>query len=491
MMQHAQSTKANDALTQRLFQQYLLSADLHTRWKGKVNTLRNVVQLPVINQEEASDDGERNFSSATDSPRIFFMKGISSPHSRPKRAGKFVFAVFNTANAALGTGVLGFPYAYRQSGWMLGLLITVGSALLLGYCMTIILRCARKYEGASYQEMVFQMYGRRAGQSLILMIFFINFMCGTAYLLVINSQISYFLGSSDDNFYTSYVFIMCMASVLAFPFSQYRSIDSLGSTSMIGVIAVLFFVVVIIVHAFTDPKAHDSVLFSTDPRAIQTIPIVFFAIFCHITVVPATAQLLEYWPSKTNIGKTRFKSLVTVCIFVMALCFLFYGPAGVAGYLLYGTQTAQNVLDNMGKGIDVSISRVCMIVTTFASLPITTIINRGASFDLLHLPNEIETLRMLDITIYNVVYYGLTAAIAIGLQYTNQGIGFVMSIVGSTSGVAIQVGFPAIFSWTMGNRMTSVVLMFFAIAMGVSGLFITIILAICGEKTTGYCSFAS
>jgi len=436
-------------------------------------------------------DGTCTVQEGVDSPRIFFMKGISSPHSRPKRAGKFVFAVFNTANAALGTGVLGFPYAYRQSGWMLGLLITIGSALLLGYCMTIILRCARKYDGASYQEMVFQMYGGRAGQSLIWMIVFINFMCGTAYLLVINSQISFFLGSNDHHFYTSYVFIMVIASVLAFPFSQYRSIDSLGSTSMIGVIAVLFFVVVIIAHGINDEKVGDSVMFSFQPRAVQTIPIVFFAIFCHITVVPATSQLVEYWPSKTSPGKTRFKSLVSVCIFVMALCFLLYGPTGVSGYLLFGTQTKQNVLENFGQGIDIAISRVCMIVTTFASLPVTTLINRGAIFDLLHLPNEIQTLRIRDITLYNVAYFGFTAAVAIGLQYSNQGIGFVMSIVGATSGVAIQVGFPAMFCWTMGNRIISVLLMAIAVAMGVSGLFITIILAVCGERTTGYCSFAS
>merc|ERR1719383_699827 len=115
---------------------------------------------------------------------------------------------------------------------------------------------------------------------------------------------------------------------------------------MIGVIALLFFVITIILHALEDPMAKDTVVFDLQPRALQTVPIVFFAIFCHITVIPATAQLMEYWPSKTRPGKTRFKSLVSVCVFVMALCFFFYGPAGVSGYLLFGTGTNQNVLEN-------------------------------------------------------------------------------------------------------------------------------------------------
>lgn len=322
------------------------------------------------------------------------------------------------------------------------------------------------------------------------MIFFINFMCGTAYLLVIYSQVHFFLDTKIHAFYSSYVFIMIAAAVLALPLAQFRSIDSLGSTSMIGVIAVLFFVVVLISHAAIDKRATDSVPYVLEPRALQTVPIVFFAIFCHITVVPATAQLVDYWPSKTHPGKIRFKSLVCVSVLVMMLCFFFYGPAGLSGYLLFGNATSQNVLDNLGNGIEIGVSRGCMITTTFASLPITTTLNRGATFDLLGLPNEISTLRLWDITFFNITYLALTAAVAIILQYTDQGIGFVMAIVGSTSGVAIQVGFPALFSWTMGKHVTGLVLMVIAVFIGVSGLFITITMAICGDRRSGYCSFA-
>jgi len=354
----------------------------------------------------------------------------------------------------------------------------------------VILRCARNFEGESYQQMVLLMYGRNAERCLISMIIFIQFMSGIAYMLVIDSQVHYFV-QSYTSFLAGYPCIMTITVAFAFPPSQFRCIDSLGSTSMVGVFAVIFFVVVIIVHAFLGPLSEDVNLFEHEPRAIQTIPIVFFAIFCHITIVPATAQLGEYWPSKTKPGKTRFKSLVSVCVLIMALCTLMYAPTGVAGYLLFGSETQGNVLENLGAGIDISISRVCMIVTTFASLPITTMLTRGACFDLFRIPNEIETLRMRDITIFNAIFYGLTLLVAIILRYFHQGIDFVMSIVGSTSGVSIQVGFPAIFLWTMGKRVKSVVLLVLSIGLGLSGLFITIVLAACGNKKSGFCSFAA
>jgi len=434
--------------------------------------------------------GETMCLLSTNAPKIFFMKGISSQHSRKQRAGKFLYSIFNTANAALGTGVLGFPFAYRQSGLILGILITIGSAGLMGYCLTVILRCARQFEGESYQQMVLLMYGRNAEQCLISMIIFINFMSGIAYLLVINSQVFYFV-ERNNSFLASYPFIMTIAVALAVPPSQFRCIDSLGSTSMVGVTAVMFFVAVIIVHGFLDPHAEDVSLFDLEPRAIQTIPIVFFAIFCHITIVPATAQLGQYWPSKTRPGKTRFKSLVTACVLIMTLCMLMYAPTGIAGYLLFGSETKGNVLENLGRGLDISISRVCMVVTTFASLPVTTILTRGASFDLLKIPNDIETLRMRDITIFNAAYYGLTLFIAMILRHFNQGIDFVMSIVGSTSGVSIQIGFPALFLWTMGKRVKSVVLLTLGVGLGLSGLFTTIVLAACGNNKSGFCSFTA
>jgi len=65
--------------------------------------------------------GEKTSLISTNSTGIFVVRdgverGISSSNSRKKRAEKFFYAIFNTANAALGTGVLGYPYAYRQSG---------------------------------------------------------------------------------------------------------------------------------------------------------------------------------------------------------------------------------------------------------------------------------------------------------------------------------------------------------------------------------------
>merc|ERR1719436_2266433 len=138
--------------------------------------------------------------------------------------------------------------------------------------------------------------------------------------------------------------IMCMIS---FGLAQFRAIDSLGPTSTLGVTAVIIFVAVAFMRGVREGRPSEVTMFNWQPRAFQTIPLIFFAIFCHVTVVPATAQLQEYWPSKTRPGKTRYRSLVGVCCMIMVLCLCLYCPSGLSGYFLYGENTQEDVLVNM------------------------------------------------------------------------------------------------------------------------------------------------
>ena len=50
-MEHAKSTKADDAVTNRQFQRFLSTAKLPTQWEGKVKTLKDVILMPLIYQD--------------------------------------------------------------------------------------------------------------------------------------------------------------------------------------------------------------------------------------------------------------------------------------------------------------------------------------------------------------------------------------------------------------------------------------------------------
>merc|ERR1711979_161035 len=113
--------------------------------------------------------------------------------------------------------------------------------------------------------------------------------------------------------------------------------------------AVLYTVFLVVVYGGEHVNDHpNETKFRFEPCIAQSIPIVCFALMCHLTVVPATGGLQEYWPSINNPGYTRFRKLVSISVSVIVLCFTLYFPTGFFGYHTFGVQTKQDILDNFG-----------------------------------------------------------------------------------------------------------------------------------------------
>lgn len=53
---------------------------------------------------------------------------------------------FNVVITIVGAGVLGLPYAFKQSGWLQGLLILAGTSAAMYYCMMLTVWCRRHLE---------------------------------------------------------------------------------------------------------------------------------------------------------------------------------------------------------------------------------------------------------------------------------------------------------------------------------------------------------
>ena len=51
-MQRSKATKETDAVTLRQFERYLPSAEIHPKYKGKINKLADVLLMPVFLQDK-------------------------------------------------------------------------------------------------------------------------------------------------------------------------------------------------------------------------------------------------------------------------------------------------------------------------------------------------------------------------------------------------------------------------------------------------------
>lgn len=80
---------------------------------------------------------------------------------------------FNLVITVVGAGVLGLPYAFKQSGWLQGLLILAGTSAAMYYCMMLLVWSRRHLERngnvesiTTFSELGLHTYGH-AGQILV------------------------------------------------------------------------------------------------------------------------------------------------------------------------------------------------------------------------------------------------------------------------------------------------------------------------------------
>lgn len=75
----------------------------------------------------------------------------------------FVGAVANMANAALGAGVLSFPYAFMNCGYILGPIVSLLFAFSMGFTLHVLAEASSLAQRGQYQTVVRELLGRTAG----------------------------------------------------------------------------------------------------------------------------------------------------------------------------------------------------------------------------------------------------------------------------------------------------------------------------------------
>ena len=498
------------------------------------------------------------------SPRnIFLMRGLSSSHSPATRIKQLMFAIFNCTNAAVGSGILAFPRAFRLSGWALGLIITLLAVVVNLYTLMTVLRCARLAGCNSYPATVSKLYGPKVRRAIEVSVFIFCFSCNLSYLLVVGDMVSATLralgladaGNStsvnsfstssanfdagETSFFEGPYFVTLAGWLFVTPLCFFKSLDFLGPASIVGVIGVAFVAATLIYRcadSVVRPPFNQLQAFNFQPCAIQSVPIITFALMAHLTVVPCGIELGEFWPSlrsrsyisernadmdgdresmlnvasgekdesygdgttvseegeANGLIKPRLRTLVLMCACVMGICWVLYSAVGFSGFALFGLSTRANVINNFGpgskivggKGIEpvtpvIIACQMLMAVSTILGYPTMVYIARQTLFELVG-SSPYMSCRYVVVTSAISL---LTLALALALRYGGLDISFVISMIGSTVGTAIQFILPSCMIMTLGMRAKGLAFLGTGILFGVLGTGMTIMSAVCDSKS--------
>jgi amino acid permease len=476
------------------------------RERGSSINSNGASDAPLLTQLDGPNDELIDFDSLNPdndggAERCCCMKGKSSDHSRTQRIQKLANAVFNVSNAAIGSGVLAFPFAYRQSGYVLGMIITIGASFLLGYSLSVLSRYAREHDAQTYQELAFKVFGAKAKLGIVTTQVTYCFFTGIAYLMVLSSMVLPALqGAFGEELTRSHVVVG--VTVLVLPLCLLRNIDKLGFTSTVGILSMGYACGVIMYYSLTTqrdpntPPAFEARAFNLKPCAFQVFPIVDFALMCHLTIIPAVQGLQPYWPSKNRPGKTRYRSLLFICILVMLICDVLYMPTGTLGYILFGKDVTSDILNNFGErgatiyvptSAAVRAARFCVGLCMFFSFPIPAYVGLKSVKDIfrLEIDGPLPTTKHVGL----VVCWSLTIMVATVIVLAlHLDLGFVCSIVGCTAAVISQYLFPGFLLKHGGRTCMGNAYLILGGIMCALGVFVTFASASCANSDSEFCT---
>ena len=247
----------------------------------------------------------------------------------PRRASVLSTAC-NLINCAIGTGVLGVPFAIRQTGAVLGAATLCVVASISLFTLNVLCRGARVYRASSYQELVRKSIGRVASHAVSLI--FVVCIFGTCVACTVVAADAFTevntrcFGSNFPILANRELIVSATSVGIALPLSLLRSVEQMTFASAFSVLALTSNLAAIVVAKGFEPMStliHDDIIHSRvhggpsygqtpwssddvpgkeegvikpwvfDTGTVLALPVFVFAFQCHAQVVSIFAELRD------------------------------------------------------------------------------------------------------------------------------------------------------------------------------------------------------
>ena len=395
----------------------------------------------------------------------------------PKGQGSTMLGgVVNLVNTVIGAGMLGLPYAFSRTGWLLGLLVMLGTVVLMNATMTIVLDAGTQSGLSTFEDVVCWVLNKRVARfSAAVVLVYLLGLCAV-YLVIISDVTSSLLGGlSRDNVLRNEVFLVFFFAILVLtPLCLLRNIRSLRYTSLMAIVCVVYLMVLVFFLGVTghDDDNQNVEVIEFSSGTILALPIFAFAFSCHMNLTPIQVELHD--PTPRRITMLRRRSLL-ICGGIFS-CVAFFG------YLAYGSETDPNILQNFGGSTwYTSLGQVLYIVVIVFSYPLLAYACRLSADNLFFPDTPITRRRFLGWT-------ALALVIPVVISVSVRNIAVLFDLIGSTCAAYVTIILPCAMKIAMnGGRYWSrrnvwyVLAVLFGSSMAVVGTVVTILELRAGE----------
>lgn len=325
----------------------------------------------------------------THTPATGRKQGTLSDIGSPVRSNPFFACVANMVNTAMGAGVLAFPYAFRCTGWVAGLLLMLGVSGMEYLTLFILVQLGAKYKASNFQQLVTKICGQGFATFVAAGMFLYLWGSCAGYCIVIGDNVTPVVSSvahldSTSIFANRRFYIICAVCLIMTPLSMLRTMKQLAFGSLLVLPAMGLIAGVVVYHSSEVDPAPSFVGAEMNPGFLSAISLMVFAFQCHTSVLPVFSELgipaswgLAKHTAHTVLDARTTKRLITRMHWVNACAILFciavYFTVAFFGYRQFGANVLQDALSSYtGPLVDrsVQVARAFIAVVALIAYPI-------------------------------------------------------------------------------------------------------------------------
>ncbi|KAJ5339208.1 hypothetical protein N7452_005936 [Penicillium brevicompactum] len=356
--------------------------------------------------------------------------------ARPRSGMKMAF--MNMANSIIGAGIIGQPYALRQAGLTMGILLLTALTFTVDWTIRLIVINSKLSGADSFQATMQYCFGKSGLIAISIAQWAFAFGGMVAFCIIVGDTIPHVLGALFPSLRNmSFLWlltdrravIVIFVLGVSYPLSLYRDIAKLAKASALALVSMIVIVVTVITQGFRVPpdargeiKSH--LVFNTG--FFQAVGVISFAFVCHHN------SLLIYGSLKrpTLDRFTRVTHYSTGVSLIMCLAM------GIAGFLSFGSKTQGNVLNNFpSDNIVVNIARFCFGLNMLTTLPLEAFVCRSV-MTTYYFPDEPHN------PARHILFTTALVATSLVLSLLTCDLGSVFELIGATSAASLAYIFP-------------------------------------------------
>ncbi|KAF1874676.1 hypothetical protein Lal_00007290 [Lupinus albus] len=275
--------------------------------------------------------------------------------------------------AIVGAGVLGLPYSFKRTGWVMGLFMLFIVAFLTYHCMMLLVHTRRKLESSfmgfskikSFGDLGFTISGPIGRFAVDSMIVLSQSAFCVSYLIFISTTLAFLTTDKNE---TASFFLGLSPKVLflwgCFPFQLgLNSIPTLTHLAPLSIfadgvdIAAKGAVMVEDVFVFFKNKP--------DLEAFRGFSVFLYGIGVAVYAFEGIGMVLPL-ESETK-DKEKFGSVLGIGMGIISVLF---GAFGALGYFAYGEDTKDIITTNLGPGVVSAFVQLGLCINLFFTFPL-------------------------------------------------------------------------------------------------------------------------